>query len=85
MRCYREAALSEAANGVAGGSGWIRPSDLAAELGLKPSTLQAWRRTGHGPRFAKRGHVVLYSRQAVEEWLLAAERKSTSDRPAAEA
>lgn len=58
---------------------WVRPDELADQLGLKPSTLAGWRRTGKGPRFAKRGHVVLYSRAAVEEWLKASERGSTSE------
>ena len=34
--------------------------DAAAYLGMKPSTLKAWQRTGYGPRSIKVGHRRFY-------------------------
>jgi hypothetical protein len=39
-------------------------SEAAVDLGVKPSTLAAWRSTGRGPDFWKWGRDILYSRSA---------------------
>lgn len=46
-------------------------NDQAAEiLGIRPSTLEAWRSRGveHQPPFFKIGKRVVYSRAEVERW-----------------
>lgn len=62
-------------------TGWLTPVELAAELRRSPSTLKTWRRTGTGPRFTRRGTLVLYRREAVEQWLIEAERANTARQP----
>ena len=43
--------------------------ELAAELKLSSRTLEKWRRTGEGPKFAKLGKLVYYQEEDVVEWL----------------
>jgi predicted DNA-binding transcriptional regulator AlpA len=57
----------------------LTPPELAALLGVKVQTLAAWRVSGDGPPFCHVGRWVRYRRAAVEAWLLAHERASTSD------
>ena len=51
--------------------------ELAALIGANRNTLAQWRFRGTGPRYIKRGRIILYRRSAVEEWLTAGERTST--------
>lgn len=41
----------------------------AAYLGLKPSTLAAWRHKGRGPRYLKIGRSCFYRDADLQEWL----------------
>jgi len=41
----------------------------AAYLGLKPSTLAAWRHKGRGPVFLKVGRSCFYREADLENWL----------------
>jgi predicted DNA-binding transcriptional regulator AlpA len=41
----------------------------AAYLGLKPSTLAAWRHKGRGPKYLKIGRSCFYREADIEEWL----------------
>ena len=42
--------------------------EAANWLGLKPSTLEAWRCRKIGPRYAKLGRRVLYDQNDLEIW-----------------
>jgi transcriptional regulator with XRE-family HTH domain len=44
--------------------------ERAAELiGVKPTTLSAWRHFGRGPRYLKIGRYCFYRRADIETWL----------------
>jgi hypothetical protein len=48
-------------------------------LHLSPKTLAGWRQDGSGPAYvAASARAILYSASAVEGWLAARKRKSTS-------
>lgn len=51
----------------------------AAYLLVSPALLEYYRVRGGGPRYSKLGRLVRYRRAALEEWLRARERASTSD------
>ena len=55
------------------------PDELAARLGLKPSTLANWRWSGRGPRHVKCGGRIRYALTDLVEWLDEQTRTSTSD------
>ncbi len=56
-------------------------TDAAAQyLGVSRALLEKQRCTGGGPRFCKIGRRVTYRRAALDEYLSARERRSTSDR-----
>jgi len=53
-------------------------SDQAAEyLGLKRTTLEAWRCRGGGPRFAKLGRAVRYRKTDLDDWIESRMRENT--------
>ena len=58
----------------------LSPVDVAARLRVSISTLNKWRLTGVGPRFAKIGSKISYDEAGVDEWLSTRLRMSTSDR-----
>ncbi|MDT8320745.1 MAG: helix-turn-helix domain-containing protein [Xanthomonadales bacterium] len=50
----------------------------AAEyLGLKRTTLEAWRCRGGGPKFAKFGRVVRYRQSDIDSWIESRTRDNT--------
>ena len=56
------------------------PVKQAAQyLCLSPSTLNKWRVTGEGPQYLKLGRRVLYETYALDAWLGAQRRNSTSE------
>lgn len=58
-------------------------TEQAAELlGLKRTTLEAWRCRGGGPQFIKLGRAVRYRQADLEEWIESRTRTSTSSRAA---
>ena len=58
----------------------LRTPDAAAYVGLSASTLEKFRVFGGGPEYSKAGpRVVVYSVEALEAWLRARRRSSTSD------
>ena len=58
---------------------FMRPTELAELLRLKPKTLAEYRVTGEGPEFIKAGpRLCLYTASAVEAWLAKGRRTSTS-------
>ena len=50
----------------------------AAYMGLKPSTLEAWRVRGGGPVFLKLGKAVRYRQSDLDRFLDEQSRRSTS-------
>ena len=58
----------------------LNPKHAAKYLGISHRTLESMRLKGGGPVYMKVGRLVRYSRTALDEWLLANARRSTSDR-----
>ena len=57
-----------------------RPLQAAELLGVSVGTLGKWRVYGTGPKFEKLGpKLVVYSEEALEEFLLARSHASTSE------
>ena len=54
--------------------------ETANILHIEVATLRRWRWSGDGPRFLKIGAAVRYHPDHLQEFILAAERQSTSDR-----
>jgi excisionase family DNA binding protein len=46
----------------------LSPEDLAAELGVPLATIYRWNSQGTGPRYARLGKHVRYTRADVEAW-----------------
>ncbi len=59
--------------------GMLKTRDAARVLGLKPRTLENWRRLGVGPIYSKLGHAIRYSRGALEQFIQDNEHMSTSE------
>lgn len=53
--------------------------DAAAYLGLRDSTLEAWRCRGGGPVFVKLGKAVRYRKESLDKFIDARARTSTSE------
>ncbi|HYN76527.1 MAG TPA: helix-turn-helix domain-containing protein [Lamprocystis sp. (in: g-proteobacteria)] len=47
----------------------LNEQEAAARLRLSVRTMQLWRRTGNGPRYAKLGSAVRYSPADLDRWL----------------
>ena len=54
----------------------------ASILGLSPHTLSRWRWSGQGPRYAKFGKAVRYSRAELDSYIAQATRSNPSEQPA---
>lgn len=59
---------------------WVSREDLACELGVTVDTLRRWALRRTGPSFTKAGRRVLYSRQAINDWLQSLEVKTYGGR-----
>lgn len=57
----------------------LRTKDAAAYLSLSKSTLEKYRLTGEGPRYAKLGKIVAYLPEDLDAWAEAHTRLSTSE------
>jgi len=57
----------------------LKPSAAAQYLSVSKSFLDKARVRGDGPPFSKLGHRVLYRREALDAFILAHERRSTSE------
>jgi predicted DNA-binding transcriptional regulator AlpA len=55
-----------------------RTEEAAAQLNVKPTTLEAWRTRGEGPEYVKLGKAVRYSSEALENFIKSRTRTSTS-------
>lgn len=58
----------------------LTPLEVASRLNVSISTLNKWRLSGAGPRFAKIGAKINYDEAGLEDWLATRIRNSTSDR-----
>lgn len=56
----------------------LRTEAAAVHTGISRSTLEKLRLTGSGPEYIKLGRTVVYDPQALDAWLDANRRKSTS-------
>ncbi|WP_018231419.1 helix-turn-helix transcriptional regulator [Thioalkalivibrio thiocyanodenitrificans] len=56
----------------------LTTQEAAERLGLKRTTLEAWRVRGFGPRFVKLGRCVRYRAADLDSWLESRTRTSTS-------
>lgn len=54
------------------------PDEVAAILGQSVQTLSRWRMRGNGPAYIKVGRKIWYSQAAIESFLTARTRTSTS-------
>ncbi len=54
-------------------SPWLKPCVAAAYLGIALGTLRNWTSAKFVP-YVKRGGIVRYNRDALDRWLLKAER-----------
>jgi excisionase family DNA binding protein len=45
----------------------------AAQLGLHPDTIRAWRKQGRGPAWLKLGSRYRYTQQAIDDFLEASD------------
>ena len=57
----------------------LRTPEAAKYLGLSKSTLEKYRLTGGGPRYAKLGKIVTYDPAELDAWADARTRTSTSE------
>lgn len=59
---------------------YLRAPEAALYSGLSVATLAKLRSVGGGPRFFRRGRMVLYTRAQLDEWCQGeGERRSTAD------
>ena len=59
---------------------FLRPVEVAKRYGVSKSKLAKWRLTGDGPPYCKLSRkLVVYDVVALDEWVKARERLSTSD------
>lgn len=61
----------------------LNQREAAARLRLSPRTLERWRVSGEGPRFAKLGRRIGYRSDDLEAWINSRLVGSTSERGAA--
>jgi len=60
----------------------LRTSEAAGYIGLRKSTLEAWRVRGGGTVFLKLGKAVRYSKKDLDDFISARRCTSTSQLPA---
>jgi len=56
----------------------LRTNEAAGYIGLRKSTLEAWRCRGGGPIFLKLGKAVRYRKEDLDAFISARTRTSTS-------
>lgn len=60
-------------------SPFLTTEEAAKYLGLKRSTLEAWRCRGGGPKFIRLGRAVRYRSGDLEAWIESRTRSNTSE------
>lgn len=58
---------------------FLDTGQAAKYLDLKPTTLEAWRCRGGGPRFVKMGRLVKYRRSDLDAFIESRLRSNTSE------
>jgi len=58
----------------------LRTNEAAQQLGVKKSTLEAWRVRGGGPVFLKLGKSVRYQQEDLESFIRSRRCLSTSNK-----
>lgn len=61
----------------------LNTKEAAQRCRLSTSTLEKYRVTGDGPRFAKLGERVIYRAEDIDAWIAARLVSSTSEKVAA--
>ncbi len=56
---------------------FLDSNQAATYLGLKRTTLEAWRCRGDGPKFAKLGRAVRYRQSDLDTWIESRIRENT--------
>lgn len=54
---------------------YLKPEQLAAEIGVHVRTLRKWDELGIAPPKTQIGRLILYRRESVIEWLEGRERR----------
>jgi hypothetical protein len=62
-------AATPAPGGILATLGFVTEAQVAADLNISAKTLANHRCAGTGPRYLKKGHVVLYKPEHIREWL----------------
>lgn len=62
-----------------GGNMMLRTTEAANFLGVKKSTLEAWRCRGGGPVYLKLSKAVRYRKEDLDDFISKKVRTSTSD------
>lgn len=57
----------------------LKTTQVAELCGLSARTLEAYRRTGQGPRYVKFGQRTLYAPEDVAAWVESRKRASTKE------
>ena len=57
----------------------LRTSDAAKALGLKKSTLEAWRCRGGGPSFVRFGGAIRYREEDLDRFITENTHRNTSE------
>jgi predicted site-specific integrase-resolvase len=60
----------------------LNQAEAAQLLGLSPNTLRRWRHEGRGPTWVRLEGAVRYAPEALDEFVAAGRRRSTSDQRA---
>ena len=55
-------------------TGYLTPTEAAAELAINPRTLERWNRLNEGPPRLKIGRRVYYRAEALRDWLRSLEQ-----------
>jgi len=48
---------------------WLTEESAAEYMAVSPSTLVSWRSRRTGPRYIKKGRLIRYKTQWIDEWL----------------
>lgn len=55
--------------GIRDGRAWLTTEEAAEHLAVSKRTLARLRRSGDGPKFARRGQIIRYRAADLDEWM----------------
>lgn len=55
--------------GIREGRAWLTTEEAAEHLAVSKRTLARLRRSGDGPKFARRGQIIRYRTADLDEWM----------------